>query len=185
VDAYDAVDAVGTVLACLGVTGVRIVPAPVPGFAAGAAARVTAAGAPVGVVGVLADASLAAESLPGPAVAFELDLDALADAPRRDGRFATPSPYPPSGIDLALVVDDAVPAADLVATLRAAAGDLAEAAWCFDEFRDDRLGAGRRSLAVSLRIRAADRTLTDAEVAAVRDACVAAAAAAHGATLRT
>ena len=185
VDAYDAVDAVGTVLDCLGVTGVRIVPAPVPGFAAGAAARVTAAGAPVGVVGVLADESLAAESLPGPAVAFELDLDALADTPRRDGRFATPSPYPPSGIDLALVVDDAVPAADLVATLRAAAGDLAEAAWCFDEFRDDRLGAGRRSLAVSLRIRAADRTLTDAEVAAVRDACVAAAAAAHGATLRT
>jgi len=185
VDAHDAVDAVGTVLDCLGVTGVRLDPAPVPGFAAGAAARVTADGAPVGVVGVLADASLAAESLPGPAVAFELDLDALAEAPRRDRGFTAPSPYPPSGIDLALVVDDAVPAADLVATVRGAAGDLAEAAWCFDEFRDDRLGAGRRSLAVSLRIRAADRTLTDAEVAAVRDACVAAVAAAHGAVLRT
>jgi phenylalanyl-tRNA synthetase beta chain len=184
VDPYDATDAVTTVLDALGVDDVRLVPAEVPGFVAGAAAHVTVGGAPAGVVGRLAPDPDGTDAPAAPAVAFELDLDALAAAPRRDRQYVAPSPYPPSGIDLAFVVDDAVPAADLVVTVRAAAGPLGEAVRCFDEFRDDRLGPGRRSLAVALRVRAPDRTLTDAEVLAVRDACVAAVAAVHGAVLR-
>jgi phenylalanyl-tRNA synthetase beta chain len=184
VDVYDAVDAVRAVLDALGTADVRLESAAVPGFDPGAAARVLAGGIEVGVVGALATDALAAGAVPGPAVGFELDLDTLGEVPRRDRQFRTPSAYPPSAIDLAFVVDDAVLAADVVATLRAAAGDLVEAVRCFDEFRSEQFGPGRRSLAFALRLRAPDRTLTDAEVLDLRTRCIAAVAAAHGAELR-
>ncbi len=82
------------------------------------------------------------------------------------------------------MVDDSVPAAAITATLRDAAGDLVEDVRVFDEFRAATLGADARSLAVALRFRAPDRTLTDAEVADLRQRCVDAVAAAHHATLR-
>ena len=184
VDVYDAVDAVRTVIDALGTADVQLVSTAVPGFDPAASARVVAGDVEVGVVGVLAPAALAAESVPGPAVGFALDLDALVDAPRRDRQFRRPSPYPPSVIDLAFVVDDAVPAAAVAATLQAAGDGLLEDVHCFDEFRGDRFGPGRRSLAFALRYRAPDRTLTDAEVLDLRAAGIAAVAAAHGAELR-
>jgi phenylalanyl-tRNA synthetase beta chain len=87
-------------------------------------------------------------------------------------------------VDLAFVVDAAVPAAAIEATIRAATGDVLERVRCFDEFTSDALGAGRRSLAFALRFRAADRTLTDADVAALRSRAIDAVVAAHGAELR-
>ena len=184
VDVYDAVDLVRTVTDALGVADVRLEPARLSGFDPVASARVLAGSRPVGVVGALAAAALAASAVPAPAVAFELDLDALAEAPRVDRQFRAPSSYPPSAIDLAFVVDDAVQAADVVATLHTAGGPLVEAVHCFDEFRGTQLGAGRRSLAFALRFRAPDRTLTDAEVLDLRRGCIAAVTAAHGAELR-
>ena len=136
------------------------------------------------MVGALATGALAASSVPAPAVAFELDLDALSAAPRIDRQFRTPSSYPPSVVDLAFVVADAERAADIVVPLRAAAGDLLEDVRCFDEFRGAQLGAGRRSLAFALRIRAPDRTLTNAEVDELRTRCIEAVATTHGGELR-
>jgi phenylalanyl-tRNA synthetase beta chain len=54
----------------------------------------------------------------------------------------------------------------------------------FDEFRSDALGPGRRSLAFALRFRAPDRTLTDAEIAGLRQSAIDAVVGAHGAELR-
>ena len=65
-----------------------------------------------------------------------------------------------------------------------AGGDTIESIHVFDEFRRDELGAGRRSVAFNLRFRAADRTLTDAELAQLRQRCIDAVVAAHGAELR-
>ena len=72
----------------------------------------------------------------------------------------------------------------MLATLRAAGGELLEHVSVFDAFRSDAIGAGKVSLAFSLRFRAADRTLTDAEVAVARQAAIDAVVAAHGAELR-
>ena len=119
-----------------------------------------------------------------PVAALEVDLRVLLAAHRRDRAFRAPSPYPPSNIDLAFVVDDAVAAAAVATTLRLAGGDLVEDVSLFDVFRSDALGAGRKSLAFSIRYRAADRTLTDAEVAGLRDTAIAAVTGAYGAVLR-
>ena len=69
--------------------------------------------------------------------------------------------------------------------MRQAAGDLVESLALFDVWRDVSLGSERRSLAFRLRLRAPDRTLTDAEVARVRERVAAAvSAAAHGGEMR-
>jgi phenylalanyl-tRNA synthetase beta chain len=87
-------------------------------------------------------------------------------------------------MDLAFVLDEAVPAAAVVATLRDAGGELLEEVGVFDEFRADALGTGRRSLTFGLRLRAADRTLTDADLAPVRQRCIDAVAREHRGELR-
>ncbi len=117
-------------------------------------------------------------------VGFEADLDLLRAAPRRDRTFRPLSPYPPSTIDLAFVVDESIPAAAIAATLRDTAGEVLEDVRVFDEFRAPTLGTNARSLGFALRFRAPDRTLTDAEVGDLRQRCVDAVAAAHHATLR-
>jgi phenylalanyl-tRNA synthetase beta chain len=114
---------------------------------------------------------------------MELKLDAL---PLVDHRPApSPSPYPPVLLDVALVVDESVPVAEVADTLRGGGGDLLEDLNLFDVFTGEQVGEGKRSLAYSLRFRAADRTLTVEEATAARDAAVSAAASRFGAALRS
>jgi phenylalanyl-tRNA synthetase beta chain len=94
------------------------------------------------------------------------------------------STFPPALIDVALVLDASVPAADVQAALVAGAGELLESVRLFDVYSSEALGAGQRSLAYKLTFRAPDRTLTVDEAVAARDAAVAAAAERFGAVLR-
>jgi len=103
----------------------------------------------------------------------------------------TISAYPVATQDVALVVRDAVPAAQVEAALAAgassAAGDgggLLEDVRLFDTYTGEQVGEGNKSLAYRLRFRAPDRTLTDEETSAARDAAVAEAARRVGAVLR-
>jgi phenylalanyl-tRNA synthetase beta chain len=140
----------------------------------------------LGHAGELHPRVLAAYGLPPRSSAFELDFDALiAQASAKDpvGGPAL-SGYPLATQDVALVVADEVPAADVVAALRDGAGELLEDVRLFDVYTGAQLGAGRKSLAYTLRLRAPDRTLTAAEATAARDAAVAAAARRTGAELR-
>jgi phenylalanyl-tRNA synthetase beta chain len=184
VDVYDAVDAVNVVLDALGIADATLEPASLTGYRPGRAAQLTIDGRPAGTVGEVSSAVLTALGLDAPVVAAELVLDALLDAPRRDRTFRAPSRFPASTIDLAFVVADTVAAADVMRTLRAAVGDVLEDVRTFDTFSSDAMGEGRRSLAFALRFRAPDRTLTDADVGALRQTAIAAVEAAHGAELR-
>ncbi|MBD7919464.1 phenylalanine--tRNA ligase subunit beta [Cellulomonas sp. Sa3CUA2] len=160
-------------------------------FHPGRCARLVAAsGSVVGHAGELHPHVVAALDLPARAVAFELDLTALLAASDDEPVTAVPvSTFPVAKEDVALVVADDVPAADVLTAVRAGAvasvaGDVLEDVHLFDVYTGDQVGAGRKSLAFALRLRAADRTLTAAETAAVRDAVVAEAHARVGATLR-
>jgi phenylalanyl-tRNA synthetase beta chain len=94
------------------------------------------------------------------------------------------SRFPSGDFDLAFVVDDAIAADEVLATLVSAAGDLLEHAWLFDVYRGVGVAAGSRSLAFRLRLVAQDRTLSDADLAAARERCVSAVVSTHGAVLR-
>ena len=85
---------------------------------------------------------------------------------------------------MALVVAAQVPAADVTAALLDGAGDLLEDVRLFDVYTGAQLGDGRKSLAYTLRFRAPDRTLTEDDASAARDAAVQRAAEAVGAVLR-
>ncbi|MDT0303285.1 phenylalanine--tRNA ligase subunit beta [Streptomonospora wellingtoniae] len=136
-----------------------------------------------GHAGELHPRAVAAYGLPERTVAVEIDLDAVeeaggpATAPRVSG-------YPVALQDVALVVEEGVPAADVEGALRAGAGDLLEDVRLFDVYTGEQVGEGRRSLAYTLRFRAPDRTLEAEEIAGARDAAVAAAAERTGAALR-
>jgi phenylalanyl-tRNA synthetase beta chain len=99
---------------------------------------------------------------------FELDLDLVAD------RVLTPefrdvTSFPEVREDLAVIVADTVAAADVLSVVREAGGRLLDGAEIFDVYRDaERVGEGNVSLALRLRFRAPDRTLTDEEVSGRR-----------------
>ncbi len=94
------------------------------------------------------------------------------------------SRFPSSDVDLALVVEEAIPAGAVERTLRAAGGELLETVQLFDVYRGDSVPDGSRSLAFRLRFCALDRTLTDQEVGELRIACIEAVSARHHAVLR-
>ncbi|PZG21558.1 phenylalanine--tRNA ligase subunit beta [Micromonospora craterilacus] len=180
----DAIEAGRAVLAAAGVPDGRI-EVRATGYAPwhpGRCAELLVDGSVVGHAGELHPAVVAALELPRRTSAMELDLDALPAAP------VAPAPmvsgFPPALIDVALVVDDSVPAQEVRQALTDGAGELLESVRLFDVYASEQLGAGRKSLAYKLTFRAPDRTLTVEEAVAARDAAVARAAERFGATLR-
>jgi phenylalanyl-tRNA synthetase beta chain len=122
--------------------------------------------------------------LPPRTCAMEISLDVLIESAPEVPAAPIVSAYPPATLDVAVVVAADLPSAEVAAALRAGAGELLESIRLFDVYTGDQVGVGRKSLAFTLRLRAADRTLTAAEAAGVRDAAVAEAARRHGAVLR-
>jgi phenylalanyl-tRNA synthetase beta chain len=116
--------------------------------------------------------------------AFEVDLDVLVAAARRVPRYEDLTSFPELREDIAIVVDASVPAASVLDTVRAAGGRLLARAEVFDVYRGEQIAAGRASLAIALTFRAKDRTLTDADVAPVREKIVARLARELGGELR-
>ena len=140
----------------------------------------------VGLAGELHPRVVTRLGLPPRTCAAEADLDVLVAAAAARGLQPAPrvSHFPPASVDVALVVDEDVAAAEVERALREGAGELLEGLRLFDVFRGPQIGAGRRSLAYALRLRAPDRTLTDVEVLGARDAAVAEAGRRVGAVLR-
>lgn len=162
----------------------RLVSESRPGLHPSRSAAIFVGGVEVGAVGEVAEEVSTALDLPRPVVAFELDLDRVLAGAREKRDYLAPSRFPASAIDLAFVVPERVSATDLRSTLSTAAGPMLEELRLFDVFRAESLGAGHKSLAFSLRFRAHDRTLTDDEVARLRQACIDAATKSHNAVLR-
>jgi phenylalanyl-tRNA synthetase beta chain len=137
-----------------------------------------------GHAGELHPRAVKALGLPARTCAMELDLDLLGRA--AEGLVAAPhvSAFPVATRDVALIVDSAVPAADVEAALRAGGGELLEGVRLFDVYTGDQLGEGKKSLAYALRFRAPDRTLKADEASQARDAAVEAAIERTGAVLR-
>ena len=126
----------------------------------------------------------AAYGLPARAAAVEVDLDVLM----QHAVDVVPGPvfstFPVAKEDVALVVAADLPAAEVEAALREGAGEHLESIRLFDVYTGDQAGAGHKSLAFAMRFRAPDRTLTEQETGAARDAAVALAAERCGAVQR-
>ncbi|MFF3570260.1 phenylalanine--tRNA ligase subunit beta [Nocardia jiangxiensis] len=182
--AVEAADAFALADAVADAAGVRIerrAAAYLP-FHPGRCAELVVDGAVVGHAGELHPAVLERAGLPPRTCALELDLDAL---PLRESRPAPRiSPFPAVLQDVSVSVERSIPADALESALRSGAGDLLEDIALFDVYEGAQAGEGRKSLTYALRFRAPDRTLTEDEASAARDAAVEAAAESVGAVLR-
>lgn len=136
----------------------------------------------IGHAGELHPKVAEAYGLPGRVAVAELDLDALIEAAPAIGPKPSFSTYPVAKEDFAFIVDADLPAAELQGVV-AGASDLIESVRLFDVYSGDQVGAGRRSLAFKVRLRAADHTLSETEIKAARDLIVTAASS-MGAELR-
>ncbi|WP_455901837.1 phenylalanine--tRNA ligase subunit beta [Rhodococcus gordoniae] len=180
-DAFDAFAAAESVARAAGVRLERRAAQYLP-WHPGRCAELLVDGVVVGHAGELHPAVIERAGLPARTCAFELDLDALPIVESLPAPLV--SPFPAVLQDVAVVVDASVPAADVESALRSGGGDLLEDIRLFDVYEGAQLGENRKSLAFALRFRAADRTLTEDEASAAREAAVAAAATAVGAQLR-
>jgi phenylalanyl-tRNA synthetase beta chain len=158
--------------------------ASIPGLHPGRSARLMGAGEVLGEVGEVDPDAVSAYGLSGRVGWLGLSLDALEAAPRRPKLAHDVSRFPASDVDLAFVVPDDVPAARVAAALRRIGDEGIEEVSLFDVYRGERLGAGRRSLAFRVRVRAADHTLSDTELDDLRARLIAGAEA-TGVTLRS
>ncbi|MDX6295312.1 MAG: phenylalanyl-tRNA synthetase beta chain [Kribbellaceae bacterium] len=138
----------------------------------GRCAEFSVGGAVIGHAGELHPKVCQAFGLPARSGAVEVDLDALIAAGPASVAARPFSSYPVAKEDVALIVPAEVAAADVEAALVEGAGELLESVRLFDLYTGEQIGEGRKSLAFALRFRAPDRTLTETEVAAARQAAV-------------
>jgi len=150
----------------------------------GRCAAILLDGQEIGHAGELHPSVCKAFGVPARTSVAEVDLDALL----AEAVHIVPAPkfssYPVAKEDVALIVSSDVPAASVARTLREGAGELLESVRLFDVYTGEQIGEGKKSLAYALRFRAPDRTLTDSEIAAARDAAIALAVVRHGAVHR-
>jgi len=168
----------------LGVDGLAFAPGAEPFLHPGRAATVELGGTAIGWLGEIHPLVVGNWDLEG-AVGFEIDAaPLLAAASAGEEVYAAIGEFPSIREDIAVVVPADVAAAKVVAVVEAAGGETLRSAEVFDVYASDKLGEDKVSLALRLEFSAADRTLSDEEVAPLRAAIVAALEAEVGGSLR-
>jgi phenylalanyl-tRNA synthetase beta chain len=168
-DVFDLKGMLMSLVEGLHVDGVETVPAEHPTFHPGKCASLRLGGVDAGTFGELHPLVQRRLDLPEfPAVAAEIHLGAILDAAEARHTVQAVPAFPPVLEDLAVVVDESLPAGRVEAVIRQAGGELLARLRLFDVYRGDQIGAGKKSLAYSLVYQAMDRTLTDKDVAGVR-----------------
>ena len=115
---------------------------------------------------------------------FELDLARLLEVARDEVHYTDVVSFPAVRQDLAFTVPEDVPAADLVAAAREAAGEELRDMRPFDVYHGEQVGDGRKSIAFAVNFQSSERTLTDEDAAELRERIVAALSDQFGAELR-
>jgi len=158
----DFFDLKGDVEALFAPRQARFVKAVHPALHPGRCARIEVDGATAGWIGELHPRWQQKYELPSAAVVFELDAEPLLAVPLP--RFAEVSRFPAVIRDLAVLVDDGVPAQALLDTLRGARPGLVQEVRLFDLYRGEGVRKGKKSLAFRVVMQDTGKTLTDAEV---------------------
>lgn len=140
----------------------------------GKAAAIVSGDVALGVFGEIHPAVAATWGFEEPVAALAIDVGKVVAHAAGVAHYADMTTFPELRQDLAVIVADDVPADRVLAVARAAGGELVAGARVFDVYRGEQVGDGRVSLAVHLEFRAFDRTLTDEDVAPVRERIVAA-----------
>jgi phenylalanyl-tRNA synthetase beta chain len=180
VDFYDLKADLETMMTPL---AARFEPAAHPAFHPGRSARVVLDGAPVGWIGELHPKWQQKYELPQPPVLFEVDAEPLQVLPLPHAE--VPSDQPIVLRDIALLFDAGTSLQAVLDAIQAEKPAIVRAVRLFSLYRGAELAQGKKSLAFRVVMQDTERTLTDAEADAARDALVALLGRKFSATLRT
>ncbi len=159
-------------------------PHDMPTYHVRACSRILVDGKTAGVMGEINSKILQKWDIDQPVFALELDLQYLLSLPSRSVTFEQPPTLPPSLRDMAVIVDNSLPAEELLNTARAAGGKLLSRIHIFDVYTGPQVPKGKKSIALNLIFQALDRTLTDDDTDKLCDKILAAIRKRHGAELR-
>ena len=166
-DFFDLKGIIEELLLRLGLKAFRFVRAEEPPFHSGRAARLLIEEEELGLLGELHPQVRENFELEGPTLAAELDLEAILEIAIAlsgpVGRYRPLPQFPAVLRDLAIVVDEAIPAERVARVIREAGGELLQELVLFDLYQGPPIPQGKKSLAFRLRLQAEDRTLTDEE----------------------
>ncbi len=172
-DFYDLKGLLAGLLESLHIPEVRYEPGTNPTFHPGKCARILSGEKQLGVFGELHPQVRERYDWPAafagtPVLAADLDMDALLALVPSLYEIAPVPEFPPVLEDLALVVDESLPAERVAELIRQTGGKVLRAVRLFDVYRGEKIGMGKKSLAYSLTYQAADKTLSDRDVAGIR-----------------
>jgi len=160
-------------LEALGMAGlISFKPADLDFFADGLTGRITLDGEPFGVIGEVSQTVADRYDLPHGPCAAEVDFDLMTQKANLDPTYSRLPAHPAAIRDLAVIVDESVPWARIEESLKALQIPILECIEFFDLFRGKQVPQGKKSIALSLTFRAADRTLASEEVEEARQACI-------------
>lgn len=148
---------------------VTFVPAEHPSFHPGKCASVLLNNQPLGVFGELHPLVAENYDFVSPVLAAEFDLEAMLAALPSGYPIRPVSEFPPVLEDIAVVVDESLPADRVEALIRQTGGKMLASVRLFDVFRSEQIGTGKKSLAYALTYQSLEGTLTDKDAAAIRN----------------
>jgi phenylalanyl-tRNA synthetase beta chain len=151
---------------------VTFAPAEHPSFHPGKAATILAGGTALGVFGELHPLVQENYDFVSPVLAADLDLEVIFAVMPESFAARPVSEFPPVLEDIAVVVDESTPAERVEALIRQTGGKALAEAKLFDVYRDDKIGAGKKSLAYALTYQSLEGTLTDKDAAGIRNRIV-------------
>jgi phenylalanyl-tRNA synthetase beta chain len=171
-DFYDLKGILVSLLEALRIPDARFEPSNHPSFHPGKCAQFVSGDRKIGVFGELHPEVRAQYDWPAAfrtaILAADMDLDALlALIPAIRQTEAVPT-VPPVLEDLAIVVDESMPAETVETLIRQTGGKIVSNVRLFDVYRDEKVGVGKKSLAYNLTYQAFDKTLSDKDVAGIR-----------------
>ncbi len=147
---------------------VTYAPAEHPSFHPGKCAAILMGTTALGVFGELHPLVQENYDFSAPVVAADFDLEAVLDAANTAFDLKSVSDFPPILEDIAVIVDEALPADRAEALIRQTGGKMLASVRLFDVFRSEQIGAGKKSLAYALSYQSTDSTLTDKDAAQIR-----------------
>lgn len=135
-----------------------------PTFHPGRTAKVIIGGKDAGIMGEIHPDVLKNYEIPVKAYVAEIDLDAIIENADTEKSFIPMPKFPAVTRDIAMLVSDDVQVADIEDVIRGAAGKMLEELKLFDVYKGSQIAADKKSVAYSLTLRSAEKTLGEDEV---------------------
>lgn len=173
IDFFDLKGVLETLVTGLHLEKLSLEPTLLPYCHPGKAAEILLGDTAVGVIGELHPALGKTFDLgPNPVVVMDLNLEAIQPITDENYKVRPISTFPMIFEDIAVIVDETLPAAEVIALIRQTGGKLLKQVELFDIFRSEAIGADKKSLAFSLAYQSDEKTLTDKDATAIRNKIV-------------